>query len=308
MDTPTATDRVVREAGGDEVVDRLVGLSGADLTTLLLRVMRLRADRLTPADVARRYRSDRFVAPASVPFQLLRRTEDRLLSLLPDGFEPVTLAPVVPLGTHSVLGTVHQNKVLATVRGTEVAADATNGLALVAADRRAGSLAADARSARPVRLAAVQRLVRAQQEARAGRFAHFGLVGFVTAGRDTGDLAFELRHVVAHVRYLVRAVLELGGGGVELRLAVARPRLAPVGAAVRDAFAGRCDVTVVDDPDRVAAGGYYDGLCYKLFAVRGDTRREIGDGGLVDWTRLLLGNNKERLVIGGIGVEALATL
>jgi hypothetical protein len=307
MDTPTATDRVVRAAGGEDVVDRLVGLSGADLTTLLLRVMRLRADRLTPADVVRRHRSDRFVAPAPVPFELLRRTEDRLLALLPDGFEPVTLAPVVPLGTHSVLGTVHQNKVLATVRGTEVAADATNGLALVAAQRRAELLAADARSARPVRLAAVQRLVRAQQEAQAGRFAHFGLVGFVTAGRDTGDLVFERRHVVEHVRYLVRAVLATGGG-VELRLTVARPGLAPVGEAVWAALAGEPAVTVVDDPDRAAGRGYYDGLCYKVFAVRGDTRREIGDGGVVDWTRKLLGNRKERLVTGGIGVEGVATL
>lgn len=307
MRTPTATDRVVRAAGGDGVVDRLVALSGADLTTLLLRVMRLRADRLSPADVLRRHRADRFTAPASVPFELLRRTEDRLLSLLPGGFEPVTLAPVVPLGTHSVLGTVHQNKVVATVRGTEVAADATNGLALVAADQRAGLLAADPRSAGVVRLAAVQRVVRAQQEASAGRFAHFGLVGVVSAGRDTGDLAFELAHVVEHVRYLVRAVLELGGGGAELRLSVVRPGLAPVADAVRTAVAA-LGGTVVDDPERAAAHGYYDGLCYKVFAVRDGTRREIGDGGLVEWTRLLLGNRKERLVIGGIGVEGLATL
>ncbi|HKN99396.1 MAG TPA: hypothetical protein VJX10_19910 [Pseudonocardiaceae bacterium] len=307
MDTPTATDRVVRAAGGAGVVDRLVGLSGADLTTLLLRVMRLRADRLSPADVARRFRSDRFVAPASVPFELLRRTEDRLLAVLPAGFEPVTLAPVVPLGTHSVLGAVHQNKVLATVRGTEVAADATNGLALVAADRRAALLAAEPRSAEPVRLAAVQRLVRAQLESATGRFAHFGLVGLVSAGRDTGDLGFELRHVVEHARYLVRAILELGGGGAELRLTVARPRLAPVADAVRDAVTGLGDVTVVDDPDRAAARGYYGGLCYKAFAVRGATRREIGDGGVVDWTAQLLGNRKERLVIGGIGVEGMAT-
>lgn len=307
METPTATDRVVREAGGEDVVDRLVELSGADLTTLLLRVMRLRAERLRPADVLRRHRADRFTAPSPVPFELLRRTEDRLLSLLPGGFEPVALAPVVPLGTHSVMGAVHQNKVVATVRGTEVAADATNGLALVAADRRGGLLAADPRSAQAVRLASVQRLVRAQRESAEGRLAHFGLLGVVSAGRDTGDLAFELVHVVEHVRYLVRSVLELGVGGAELRLTVARSGLAPVADAVRAEVAG-LGATVVDDPDRSAAHGYYDGLCYQVFAVRDGTRREIGDGGLVEWTRLLLGNRKERLVIGGIGVEGLATL
>jgi hypothetical protein len=42
--------------------------------------------------------------------------------------------------------------------------------------------------------------------------------------------------------------------------------------------------------------------------VRGARRREIGDGGLVDWTARLLGNRKERLAISGIGIEAAATL
>jgi hypothetical protein len=308
MSDPSALDRVVREAGGPEVLDRLVGLPGADLTTLLLGVLRERAARLTAADVLRRYREDRFVAPAAVPFELLRSVEDRLISLLPKDFELVTLAPVVPLGTHSTMGTVHQDKVVATVRGSEVAADATNGLALVAADRRRAALAADARSATVVRLATPQRVVRAQRFAGAGRFTHFGLLAMVSAGRDIGGLAFERQHVVEHTRFVLTTLLALGGERAELRLTVAAPHLVPVADAVRADLAGLAGVTVVDDPDRPAGSGYYAGLCYQAFVVRGGVRTEIADGGLVDWTQSLLGNRKERLVISGFGIEALATL
>lgn len=305
MTERTALGRVVRDAGDPTLPDRLASLPGADLTTLLLRVMHERARRLTPADVLRRYREDRFVAPGAVPFAALRAAEDRLLSLLPKDFQLVTLAPVAPLGTHSVLGTVHQDSVLTTIRASEVAADATNGLALEAADRRSAALAANPRSADVIRLAAVQRVVRAQRVAGAGRFAHFDLMGLVSAGRDTGDLAFERTHVVEHMRFLVTALRVRPGDGVEFRLTIGEPRLRAVGDAIRAALP---DATVVDDPDRRAGTGYYAGLCYKAFVVRDGTRTEIADGGVTEWTQRLLGNRKERLVISGIGVEGIATV
>jgi hypothetical protein len=296
MTSPLA--RVLRQAGDPGIMDRLVGLSGADLTTLLLRVMRLRTERLSPADVFRRYRADRFVAPAEVPYARLRATEDRLISLLPAGFRPVTLAPVAPLGLHSVVGPVHQDKVVSTVRGNEVAADPTNGLALVAADARQRL---GPRSTEEVRLAATQRVVRAQFTGRTpGLLAHFGLLGMVTAGRDTGDLEFERRHAVEHLRYVATAL----PGRVELRLTVWEPRYAVVADAVRSALP---DVTVVDDPDREAGRDYYTGFAFKVNLVDGTSRVDVGDGGFVDWTQRLLGNRKERLLISGIGIDRLAT-
>jgi len=46
--------RVVEQAGGQAVLDALADrLSGADLTSLLLEVMRRRTDRVTPAEVMR---------------------------------------------------------------------------------------------------------------------------------------------------------------------------------------------------------------------------------------------------------------
>jgi hypothetical protein len=302
-----ALGRVLREAGDPRVLDLLADrLSGADLTTLLLAVSRARAGRLTPPDVLRRYGSDRFTAPAAVPFTRLRRAEDALLSALPDGFEPVTLSPVVPLGTHSVLGGVHQNKVVATIRASEVAADPTNGLALEAAVRRRRALAADPRSATPVRLATVQRVTRAQFVTGPVNFAHFTLFALVTAGRDTGDLAFERAHAVEHVTFLADALRAAGSSSTRVVLTTLDPRFAPVAAAVVRAVADRPAVEVSDDPERQRARDYYTGLCFTVHATLGAHEYEVSDGGFTDWTATLLGNRKERLLISGTGVDRLA--
>ena len=117
--------------GGIETVERLAALSGSDFTSVMLEVVRRRASRETPASVLRRYERDRFVRPSDP--RAVRRAEDTLLGGLPDDVEVVTLAPVVPLGTHSAVGPVSQDKVVSTVRACEVAADPTNALALEAA-------------------------------------------------------------------------------------------------------------------------------------------------------------------------------
>jgi hypothetical protein len=62
------------------------------------------------------------------------------------------------------------------------------------------------------------------------------------------------------------------------------------------------------DPGRATGRGYYVDACYKLFVVDGSgTRLELADGGCTTWTRQLLSDQKERLVIGGIGVERILT-
>ncbi|SDY34585.1 hypothetical protein SAMN05421504_105237 [Amycolatopsis xylanica] len=300
-------DRVVNEVG-QETLDLLVGLPGADLTTLLLEVMRIRAGKRSATGVLRQYREDRFTAPAVVPADRLRTTEDAVVSTLPTGFELLTLAPVAPLGTHSALATVDQNKVVSTARGSEVAADPTNALALEAATRRRLLTQNDPKSASVVRLAASQRVVRAQKSTGRATFAHFALLGAVSAGRDTGNLAFERHHVVEHIRFVANAIKNAVGGHVEIGLTSLAPEFDSVAVAVHDAFASRRDVEIVDDPHRSTGRGYYLGLCFKVYSVLGDGRVEVGDGGFVDWTRALLGNRKERLLISGLGIERLATL
>lgn len=304
-----ALRRVLAQAGGPELLDLLADkLSGADLTTLLLEVFRRRASGLTAAEVMRRYRTDRFMAPASTDIAALRRTEDMLLSMLPDGFQTLVLAPVVPLATHSAVATVDPRKVIATIRGSEVAADPTNALALEAAQRRSQLLAANPRSTAPVRLAASQRVVRAQYfDAAPGRLAHFQLFSMVTAGRDIGNRTFEQQHLTEHLTFAARAVSAAGAQHIEVRLTCLDEAFNPLLTRTRNALARTPDVDVLDDPGRMTGRGYYTSLCYKVYAAIAGQRLEIADGGFVDWTQQLTGNRKERPLIGGFGVDRLAT-
>jgi hypothetical protein len=291
----TALSRVLRRAGGDGVLEALAALPGADLTTLQLELARRRAAALSPAGVLAQYRRDRFTVPAPVPFRVLRRVEDVLLDAVdaqPEPADVVTLAPLAPLGTHSVLATVDQNKVVTTARGTDVAADPTNALALEAAVRRQAAAPRDV-----VRLAAVQRVVRAQFVDLPGMFAHFSLFAQVTAGRDVGGHGFERAALAEQLAVVTRALDGLGADGVEVRLTVLDPRFAPLAAGG------------VLDPGRSTGHGYYEGLCFKVMARFGDGEpQEVGDGGFVGWTRDLLSNGKERLLISGLGVDRLAAL
>src|SRR5260221_9885770 len=181
-----ALRRVISAAGGSELLEMLADeLSGADLTTLLLEVFRRRAERMSPADVMRRYRTDRFVAPGQVKAPALRRAEDVMLGALPPGFEVLTLAPVLPLGAHTVAAGVDPRNILAPVRGSAVAADPTNGLALEAAVRRADVQRRAPRSAEPVRLAAGPRATPAHLFTRPVSFAHFQPLRVGPPGRGT---------------------------------------------------------------------------------------------------------------------------
>ncbi len=302
--------RVVRETGAAGLLDLLSSeLSGTDLTTLLLEVFRRRACQLTPAAVMRRYGQDRFVRPALAGAAALRRAEHAMLGALYEGFDVLTLAPMLPLGAHWVMGEVDPRNVIATIRGSEVAADPTNGLALEAAARRRSMLAMAPRSAEPVRLAASQRVARAQFVSGPVSFAHFQLLGLVTAGRDTGGHAFEREHLTDHLSAAARGLAALGAGQVRIAITCLDEPSEHVFGAVRDELAALPQVEVVADQERASGRGYYRGLCFKVYGPgSGGELLEVGDGGFTDWTARLLGNRKERLLISGYGIDRVAML
>lgn len=294
-----ALGRVQQAIGGAEVVERLAGLSGSDFITLMLAVARRRAEAQTPVTVLRRYRSDRFVQPGTTPWPDLRRAEGMLVAGLPAEFELLTLAPVVPLGTHSALGPVSQDKVISAMRGCEVAADPTNALALEAATRR--TTYRDA----PVRLAAIQRVVRAQPIP-AGYLAHFSMLGLVTAGRDDGGHRFEREAVVEHARAIAAGLSAVPPDAIELALTP----LTPTGETIAGSVAGQLAdvVTVVTDNERQAGRAYYRELCFKINVRTGADCIEVGDGGFTDWVGRLTARGKERLLISGVGIDRVAAL
>jgi hypothetical protein len=307
-DEHPALERILRQPSMREAF-RLLSedLSGADLTSLLLEVVRLRSEDVTPAGVMRHASRDRFVKPSAVPFERLRAVEEACLRALPAEFDLVVLSPLAPLGTHSSIAPVDQNNVVSTIRSTEVAADPTNGLALLAASRRRGLLARDARSSERVSLAALQRVIRGQRFDEDGRsFSHFELFGLVTAGRDVGDLTFESRSALQHLRIVVAALTALDASAIRLELTdLAGGRFGELVEQLRSALED-ARVEVAERPDRPSGRNYYDGFCFKAFPTFGSETFEVADGGFVDWTRKLVGNEKERLLISGIGLDRLA--
>ena len=273
------------------IVERLSELTGSDFTTLMLDVARRRAARESPVSVLRRYRTDRFCEPGNMSYRSLLRAETLLAEHLPASAELVTLAPVVPLGTHSALDTVSQDKVVTALRRCEVAADPTNGLTLEAALRRQRD------PGRPAWLAGTQRVLRAQRFP-APYQAHFTIFGVVTAGRDTGDRRFEKRALTDHLRFEVNVLRAAGATDIQ----VALTPLSPGGELIADAIPGSVPADVVTDTGRQSGRGYYLDLCFKVNA----DGAEVGDGGFTDWTRQLLGNSKERLLTSCLGVDRLA--
>jgi hypothetical protein len=296
---PEILGRVLPEIGGMRTVERLAALSGSDFTSVMLEVVRRRAARETPGGVLRRYERDRFVRPSGIPWLSLRQAEDALLGSLAGEVEVVTLAPLVPIGTHSALGPVSQHKVVTAVRACEVGADPTNALALEAASRRA-------RDAGPgtVRLAGVQRVVRAQRFP-AGYFPHFSLFGLVTAGRDTGSWRFERSALAEHLRFAIRGLATAGAPSVQVALTSLSDTGTRITAAVAEELAGAAAVIGMDHA-RQAGRAYYRDVCFKVNILGDGEVVEIGDGGFTDWTAKLTANQKERLLISGYGLDRLS--
>lgn len=128
------------------------------------------------------------------------------------------LSPICPLGTTSAIATVDQNNAVTTIRNTEVVSDATNVLALECAVRRGDLLQRDSRSTARVRLAASDRVIRAQTFSDPGSHQHFRLLGLVAAGRDEGSFRFEIEALLEQLAFFLRLLDAVGAGKVRVSI------------------------------------------------------------------------------------------
>lgn len=121
-------DRVEREAGVSGLLEVLAErLAPTDLQSLLLEVYARRARAGSPGRLLEQYQKNRFVTPSEIDPRRLGEIDRLAWKLLPEGYVPLELAPLCPLGTNSVVATVSQNKVVSTIRNTEVVADSGRG-------------------------------------------------------------------------------------------------------------------------------------------------------------------------------------
>ncbi|MFI6242734.1 hypothetical protein ACIBEF_22945 [Micromonospora sp. NPDC050795] len=274
----------------------LSGLSGADLRSLLLSVARDRAATARPSEVVRRWREDRFVRPAHVDPRALARVEARMWQLLPADVAGVELSPVVPVGACSAVAPVSQNRIVTTMRASEVLSDPTNALAIEAAVRR--------RRQSEVHLAAAHRVLRAQDFGSATS-AHFRLFALVSSARDTGSGDTQARLLVRHLTYWQTVLAELAPAAAP-HLHVTTFDNETVGERLADTVRPAVDagvVPLVDEPERSRGRGYYTGCALRITVLDGSL--EIGDGGLTDWTARLSGDAKERCLVSCLATERL---
>lgn len=307
-------ERIEREAGIPGLAAILAErLAPTDLQSLLLEVNRLRLSHQQPADVFSSYQHNRFVHPAGVsPLDLLK-WEQIAFSHLPSEFQALELSPVCPSGASSAVASVSPNWAVATIRNTEVISDSTNVLALECALRRKELLHFDPKSKEAVHLAASHRLLRGQHYQNPRLLAHFSIFALCSAGRDQGNLGFEITALSLQIRFYLSALRAFLGNATPLHLSITdlgknerkslfeNRLLAPI----------RADFMHVDcgwDDARLSGRGYYRQLCFHIHAINpAGQKLELADGGALDWTQKYLSNAKERLVASGISSERLCS-
>ncbi|QSJ15074.1 hypothetical protein JYQ62_24870 [Nostoc sp. UHCC 0702] len=221
------------------------------------------------------------------------------------------LSPVCPLGTNSVVATVNQNKVLTTIRNTEVTADVTNVMALECAKRRRAFSAKGIPAHQLTKLCASHRLLRTQGMSGPATFPHFRLLGLCTGGRDIGSDQFEIESLTEHLEFyfqLFDAANQVGFAIANVRVTLTafdQVRYNTLQTSVLEKLAAKyAGISFAFDQERETGRGYYQSAGFHIYACDSSrTEYFLVDGGFTDWTQKLLNNKKERLLISGIGSE-----
>ena len=284
-----------------QLLARLGGeLPASVLWSALLGVMEQRARR-APAALLRQWQADRFVVPANVDQRTLLAMDAELLAAA-NAFEALELSPLAPLGVCSTVALSSQNRVVASLRGTEVVSDPTNVLALESAARLKYEPQA------VVRLATCHRCVRAQAvPQRPGHSAHFRLFCLATAGKQTADQGLLVEAMTEQIRVHLAALVRLGqcGYGFEEQRVKLMSNAARAGVAQRIA-ALLSDVQVVHEP---LTRDYYDGLRF-MIEVRSPQGvvMPLIDGGAFNWLERLAANRKLVFVASGMGSQLVPLL
>jgi hypothetical protein len=276
-------------------------MPASEVWSLLLGVLEERARQCTPASLRQQWERDRFVQPCYVDQRTLNELDGHLLAAAA-GFEAVELSPLAPLGVSSAVALTSQNKIVSTIRGTEVVSDPTNVLALECAKRLQAEPGAH------VRLTTNHRCVRAQAIPKLPGFAaHFRMFCLVSAGHERGSHGFLVESLSEHIRTQLAALTRLEQHGYSFG-----ERKIKLFATERFAIHAQRVAAAIDGAVVIHAPlehGYYDGMRFNIF-VRAPSGDEIPfiDGGAFDWLRKLMSNQKMVFVASAMGSQLAAYL
>ncbi|MEK8130469.1 hypothetical protein WMW72_21405 [Paenibacillus filicis] len=304
----TIINRILKQIGDPELLDKLLSLSKADLNSLLLELFEKQTEKLTPADVLKTFQSNRFSTQSEVNPAKFHALETQLLAAAKEmDIETVLLSPSAPLGSCSAFGCVDQYNVVSALRGTETLSDPSNMLAIIMADKLKRRIE---NNTPPLHYATTARVIRAQAFSGKGFSAHFGLFCLVSSGKDSGSYICEKELWIKHLLFYKELLHEHYNAKLSI---VLRKR---GGYTDGDCFFTRMtELVKITLPDTQLTldydtedNKYYQGINFKIYMETDDEKIEIGDGGIVDWMNQMLGSKKERCLISGIGLDRLLML
>lgn len=301
-------DRVLKDIGDADLLDKLLSLPKSDLNTLLLEAYKLQAEKLTPTGLLKAYQANRFAVPSEIDPIAYHQMETELLETAQDmGINGILLSPSAPFGSCSAFGCVDQNNVISGARGTETLPDPTNMLAVIISDSLKNGVISKTQM---VHYCTTARVVRAQAFSGKGFFSHFGIYCMVSSGMDSGSYSCEKELLVKQLTYYKSLFIKKYGAKLSV---VLRKR---GGYRDGDGFFKRMtermqrelpDVPLSFDLEH-EDNNYYKGINFKLYIEKNNEKVEIGDGGFVDWIARMIGNRKARCLISGVGMDRMLLL
>lgn len=291
--------QIKEKAGRADALEALEAkFSGSELNTYLLYLFQQRAKKVKPADLLHQFEHNRFVQTAEIDTLAFKALElEWLQHAEQNGFRPVTLSPLAPLGCCSVVGEVNQNNVVSATRGTEVVSDATNVLALKIAEEQKSI----SKKEKLIKYATTHRHVRGQTFDHPAFTAHFGVFCLVSGGLDSGSFAFELSQLWEHLNLHYTLLSQKFGVENLLVKFFLKDRQHPFHPFLEEKLKALPFASeLIHQQD---SGDYYKLIQFKVYLKKQQMEVDLADGGLVDWTQKLLSNKKHRLFISGCGLE-----
>jgi hypothetical protein len=180
-------------------------ISGSDLYSLLLAVLKRRIKKIEPTQLSN---SSPVTKSCDLDARFLNKVESIAYDIA-SSYEALELAPLCPLGSVATLSGLEQSNVLSTIKPFECASDPTIGLALESACRRKNP--ADRKTT--TRLCTSQRVLRLPLPANPAFTAHFKLFSLVNAGRDTGSFDFESAALKEQISFYLNFLKALKASG-----------------------------------------------------------------------------------------------
>ena len=294
MSGTAASTKVWRRIGVHAREALLRTLNPIELRTILADVARSRASDQTPADLIKRGRGDKLVGAGMLRPRGGLPVTPKLWEVVPPEFVGVTLSQLTSLGSGIHLGGLGQNRVVTTMRGTEVLADPKHGLALEASRRRRNGHSR-------VHLATHARCTHAWDHSEES--SHELRFALVSSAPDGGGLSTEAGLLDLHLDYwreIMGTVVPRG----RIELTVWDSTL----AGLIEARGTRDGVIVVEgtsDERRPWRNPYTTAAFRFVVDGDGDEPHEVGDGGFVTWTQALTRNRKDRCLVSGVSVDAI---